>query len=563
MADSKTTALTADTSPSSTDVSFHVKDPGGTPLDRKVTHANLIQKAHGLSDGMVEVASGVMGTATAGTDYYAPGSTDVAVADGGTGASTASGARTNLGLVIGTDVVAPNQDTTGKSAKTDALNSATTAVNVSAAAAPTSGQALIATSSTAATWQSLPGGGDALTSGSLAQFAATTSAELRGVLSDETGSGAAVFATSPALTTPNLGTPSAATLTNATGLPIGTGVSGLGTGVATFLATPSSANLASALTDETGTGAAVFANSPTLVTPALGTPASGVATNLTGTASGLTSGNATQASALKSATTTVNVDSATAPSSGQVLTATSSTAATWQTPSGGASTPRVTIPLINRTNSGDLNTEGMTLDTATGTDASATWNVSTGLQCLGPSVTTGHARWALQATRTSNYVDLNFFDKNPSFIGAVGLYANSNFDAYFGLGGNASVVDASSKGACFLFSKVSGTLTVYARTSSGSAVTDTDITTAAAATSGWNVSGTNYLQYCYIVANGTNFKFYINGTLLATHTTNLPTGALVSNSHGNMFAAGIYANASTAASSQLNIVLAEAQVDII
>jgi len=72
-----------------------------------------------------------------------------------------------------------------------------------------------------------------------------------------------------------LGTPSSGTLTNATGLPIGTGVSGLGTGVATFLGTPSSANLISAITDETGTGSLVFATSPTLVTPALGTPSSG------------------------------------------------------------------------------------------------------------------------------------------------------------------------------------------------------------------------------------------------------------------------------------------------
>lgn len=75
---------------------------------------------------------------------------------------------------------------------------------------------------------------------------------------------------SPTLTAPVLGTPASGTLTNCTGLPIATGVAGLGSNVATFLATPSSANLAAAVTNETGSGALVFATSPTLATPTLG-----------------------------------------------------------------------------------------------------------------------------------------------------------------------------------------------------------------------------------------------------------------------------------------------------
>ena len=78
--------------------------------------------------------------------------------------------------------------------------------------------------------------------------------------------------TNSTLTTPILGTPQSGTLTNCTGLPVASGISGLGSGVATFLATPSSANLASAVTGETGTGALVFGTSPTLATPTLTSP---------------------------------------------------------------------------------------------------------------------------------------------------------------------------------------------------------------------------------------------------------------------------------------------------
>jgi hypothetical protein len=113
-------------------------------------------------------------------------------------------------------------------------------------------------------------------------LATPSSLNLYNAMTTKTGTGNLVFATSPALVTPDLGVPSAATLTNATGLPIGSGVSGLGAGIATFLATPSSANLAAAVTDETGSGSLVFSTSPTLVTPALGTPSALVLTNATG-----------------------------------------------------------------------------------------------------------------------------------------------------------------------------------------------------------------------------------------------------------------------------------------
>jgi hypothetical protein len=100
-------------------------------------------------------------------------------------------------------------------------------------------------------------------------YGATTSAQLAGVISDETGSGNLVFSTSPVLTTPNIGVPSFANLVNGTQYPLAN-LTGAGTGVLTFLATPSSSNLATAVTDETGSGSLVFATSPTLVTPTLG-----------------------------------------------------------------------------------------------------------------------------------------------------------------------------------------------------------------------------------------------------------------------------------------------------
>ena len=66
---------------------------------------------------------------------------------------------------------------------------------------------------------------------------------------------------------------SALTATPVTAAQGGTGLTSLGTGVATFLGTPSASNLKAAVTDDTGSGALVFATSPTLVTPTLGAAA--------------------------------------------------------------------------------------------------------------------------------------------------------------------------------------------------------------------------------------------------------------------------------------------------
>lgn len=95
-------------------------------------------------------------------------------------------------------------------------------------------------------------------------LATPSSANLAAAVTNETGSGLLVFATSPTLTTPLLGTPTSGTLTNCTGLPVSTGISGLGANVATALAV-----------------AVGSAGAPVTFNGALGTPSSGTATNLT------------------------------------------------------------------------------------------------------------------------------------------------------------------------------------------------------------------------------------------------------------------------------------------
>jgi len=312
-----------------------------TTLAAKAITASTTLNVTGASTltGAVTATAGVTGPITSSSATITGGSitgiTDLAVADGGTGASTAAGALNNL---------LPSQTSAAnKYLQSDGTNASWDAVSLSTA--DITGTLAVAN------------GGTGVTS--------------------STGTGSVVLSNSPTLVTPALGTPASGTATNLTGLPISTGVSGLGTGVATFLATPSSANLISAVTDETGSGALVFANSPTLVTPALGTPSALVGTNITGTASGLTAGNVTTNANLTGAITSTG----NATSLGSFSSSNLAGALTDETGSGSAvfaTSPTLVTPILGTPTSA-------TLTNATGLP------ISTGVSGLGTGVATALA----------------------------------------------------------------------------------------------------------------------------------------------------------------------------
>lgn len=146
----------------------------------------------GSTAGQAIVSTGPLTAPTWGAPSVSAPTGTLPIANGGTGATSASAARTNLGLGTSATV---NTGTSG--ATVPLLNGA----NTWAAAQTFS---VRPTFNGATPWDSANLGNPASTTGNLSQFALTTSAQLAAVLSDETGTGANVFATSPTLTTPNI-----------------------------------------------------------------------------------------------------------------------------------------------------------------------------------------------------------------------------------------------------------------------------------------------------------------------------------------------------------------------
>ena len=203
--------------------------------------------------------------------------------------------------IAGTETLT-NKTLTSPILTTPSLGIATaTSINVSGIVTATSFSGNV--TGTATTTTNIPNLTGAITSvNTTTSLGSFSSSNLATALTDETGSGSAVFSTSPTLVTPVLGAATATSVVvgsgvtiNASGINAAAGIItassfvGSLTGTAstttnipnltgaitsvnttTSLGSFSSANLATALTDETGSGVAVFATSPTLVTPALG-----------------------------------------------------------------------------------------------------------------------------------------------------------------------------------------------------------------------------------------------------------------------------------------------------
>ena len=208
------------------------------------------------------------------------------------------------------------------------------------------------------------------------------------------------------------------------------------TGNATVLGSFTSAQLLAALTDETGTGANVFATSPTLVTPALGTPASGIMTNVTGTATGLTAGNV-----ITNANLTGNVTSvgnATTIASGVVTDAMLAGSISNAKLTNSAITIGSTSTALGATST---TIAGLTSVTSTTFVGALTGNASTvtnGMYLTGDQIISGVKTFYTPASQTYNAasgnIGLSVFNSGAGDA-MMTFHVSGDYAGYFGLGG--------------------------------------------------------------------------------------------------------------------------------
>ena len=254
----------------------------------------------------------------------------------------------------------------------------------------------------------------------LSAFAMTYATELATVISGKTGSGDLVFASSPTLTSPNLGTPSAITLTNATGLPISTGISGFGTGVAAFLVSPTSVNLRGILDSKTGTGAAVFAQSPVFPQDVTVGSQGSLQGSVTFATTGYFGVIVKASNSTSAWTLTLPTTSGT---NGYVLSTDGLGNTSWVAQSGGG----------GGGNPGGSNTQVQFNDSGVfGGSAAFAWDKTTNTLTIGAaSATTGKARFAhasssYQTTIQSGNATANVTYTLPTADGATGAYLQTN-----------------------------------------------------------------------------------------------------------------------------------------